>query len=291
MKDLISRAAWEIYGAEHLVVLTGAGISTESGIPDFRSPGGLWEKYDPTEFMYERFMADPKRIWEMSLTMKEEGDLDMEEAEPNPAHTAIAELEAMGYLKCVITQNVDNLHQKAGSKDVIEFHGNLLFGRCISCSQRYPIKAIEAQIERAGLPPRCEKCEGILKPDAVFFGEPIPPHALHRSISEARMADVMIVAGTSAVVYPAAELPFIAKRGGGFFSTSVTEPSQNAGAVVIEINNEPTALTGRVSDYIILGMVGTILPRIVQEVKELEKQKGKSAERGQADRPPKPTRQ
>jgi NAD-dependent deacetylase len=275
MKDLIKRAAWDIYGAQHVVALTGAGVSTESGIPDFRSPGGLWEKYDPMEFMYERFMSNPKRIWEMSLTMKREGDLDMAEAMPNPAHLALAQLEAMGYLKCVITQNVDNLHQKAGSSDVIEFHGSLLWGRCISCSQRYPTDAIDHKIDAGELPPRCSACGGILKPDAVFFGEPIPPQALQRSISEARCSDVMIVAGTSAVVYPAAELPFIAKRGGGFFSTAVTEPSPNVGAIVIEINDEPTQLTGKVSDYLILGKVGKVLPEIVAELRNLERDKEK----------------
>lgn len=273
MKDLIKRAAWDILGAQHVVALTGAGISTESGIPDFRSPGGLWEKYDPMEFMYDRFISDPKRIWEMSSKMKHEGDLDMAEAKPNPAHTALAELESMGFVKCVITQNVDNLHQKGGSKDVIEFHGNLLFARCISCSRQFELSEVEKIIDKNGLPPRCKKCEGILKPDAVFFGEPIPPEALQRSLAEAKKADVMIVAGTSAVVYPAAELPFVAKKGGGFFSTSVTEPSPNVGAVIIEVNDEPTQLTGRISDYLIQGKVGTILPEVVKEVKALMKDK------------------
>jgi NAD-dependent deacetylase len=225
------------------------------------------------EFMYDRFISDPTRIWEMSTKMKHEGDLDMAEAKPNPAHTALAELEKLGFMKCVITQNVDNLHQKGGNKDVIEFHGNLLYGRCISCSRRFSVSEVEKIIAKKGLPPRCKKCEGILKPDAVFFGEPIPPEALQRSISEAKKADVMIVAGTSAVVYPAAELPFVAKRGGGFFSTSVTEPSPNVGAVIIEVNDEPTQLTGRVSDYLIQGKVGTILPEIVEEVKALMKDK------------------
>jgi NAD-dependent deacetylase len=275
MKDLIKRAAWDIYGAQHVVALTGAGVSTESGIPDFRSPGGLWEKYDPMEFMYERFMSNPRRIWEMSLKMKREGDLDMAEAQPNPAHLALADLETMGYLKCIITQNVDNLHQKAGSKDVIDFHGSLLWGRCISCGERYSTDTIDRKIDAGQLPPRCTACDGILKPDAVFFGEPIPPPALQRSIAEARRSDVMIVAGTSAVVYPAAELPFIAKRGGGFFSTAVTEPSPNVGAIVIEINDEPTQLTGKVSDYLIIGKVGTVLPEIVRELKQLERDKGK----------------
>jgi len=275
MKDLIKRAAWDIYGAQHVVALTGAGVSTESGIPDFRSPGGLWEKYDPMEFMYDRFISNPKRIWEMSIRMKREGDLDMAEAMPNPAHLALARLEKMGYLKCVITQNVDNLHQKAGSSDVIEFHGNLLWGRCINCSKRYPTEAINKMTDTGELPPRCDSCGGVLKPDAVFFGEPIPPQALQRSISEARRSDVMIVAGTSAVVYPAAELPFIAKRGGGFFSTSVNEPSPNIGAIVIEINDEPTPLTGKVSDYLILGKVGTVLPEIIEELERLETDKKK----------------
>lgn len=272
MKDLIKRAAWEIFGAQYVVALTGAGISTESGIPDFRSPGGLWEKYDPMEFMYDRFISNPKRIWEMSVKMKHEGDLDMADAKPNPAHLALAEMEALGYLKCVITQNVDNLHQKAGSSDVIEFHGNLLWARCISCSERYPLEAVDKIVEKGGLPPRCEKCNGVLKPDAVFFGEPIPPKALQRSLAEARASDVMIVAGTSAVVYPAAELPFVAKRGGGFFSTSVTEPSPNVGAIIIEINDEPTQLA-KISDYLILGKLGTILPEIVKELKKLMKDK------------------
>ncbi len=274
MKNLIKRAAWDIYGAQHVVVLTGAGVSTESGIPDFRSPGGLWEKYDPMEFMYERFMSNPKRIWEMSIRMKREGDLDMAEALPNPAHLALAELEAMGYVKCVITQNVDNLHQKAGSTDVIEFHGSLLWGRCINCGERYSTDAIDRKIDTGELPPRCTACGGILKPDAVFFGEPIPPQALQRSIAEARRSDVMIVAGTSAVVYPAAELPFIAKRGGGFFSTAVIEPSPNVGAIVIEINDEPTQLTGKVSDYLILGKVGNVLPEVVNELKKLQQDSG-----------------
>lgn len=277
MKDLIKRAAWDIYGAQHVIALTGAGVSTESGIPDFRSPGGLWEKYDPMEFMYERFISNPKRIWEMSLEMKREGDLDMAEAMPNQAHLALSELEAMGYLKCIITQNVDNLHQKAGSGDVIEFHGNLLWGRCIDCSRRYATDAIDDKIGEGQIPPRCSECGGILKPDAVFFGEAIPPEALERSISEARSADVMIVAGTSAVVYPAAELPFIAKRGGGFFSTAVTEPSPNVGAIVIEVNDEPTQLTGKVSDYIILGKVGKVLPEIVTELRKLEQDRGKKS--------------
>ena len=273
MKDLIKRAAWDIYGAEHVVALTGAGVSTESGIPDFRSPGGIWEKYDPMEFMYDRFIANPKKIWEMSIKMKHEGDLDMGEAKPNPAHIALAELEGLNFLKCVITQNVDNLHQKGGSKDVIEFHGNLLYARCISCSRQYPLSEAEELIEKGGLPPRCKKCEGILKPDAVFFGEAIPSEALTKSLAEAKKADVMIVAGTSAVVYPAAELPFVAKKGGGFMSTSVTEPSHNVGAIIIEINDEPTQLTGKVSDYLIEGKVGTIIPEVVKELKELMKDK------------------
>ena len=273
MKDLIKRAAWDIYGAQHVVALTGAGVSTESGIPDFRSPGGIWEKYDPMEFMYERFMSDPKKVWEMSIKMKNEGDLNMADAEPNPAHLSLSEMESMGYLKCVITQNVDNLHQKAGSKDVIEFHGNLLWGRCISCRNRYPLNEVEAMIEAGELPPRCKKCQGVLKPDAIFFGESIPPDALRRSLSEATKADVMIVAGTSAVVYPAAELPYVAKKGGGFLSTSVTEPDPNVGAIIIEVNDEPTQLTGRISDYIILGKVGTILPEIVKEINALKDKK------------------
>jgi len=267
---LIDKVADLIINSKRVVAFTGAGVSTESGISDFRSPGGIWSKYDPDDFTYQKFVRDSitrKNIWQ--LMAKE----FMVEADPNQAHYAIAELERLGKLQCVITQNVDNLHQKGGSKDVIEFHGNLLYARCISCSRQYPLSEAEELIEKGGLPPRCKKCEGILKPDAVFFGEAIPSEALTKSLAEAKKADVMIVAGTSAVVYPAAELPFVAKKGGGFMSTSVTEPSHNVGAIIIEINDEPTQLTGKVSDYLIEGKVGTIIPEVVKELKELMKDK------------------
>lgn len=170
-------------------------------------------------------------------------------AKPNPAHLALAKLEKIGKLRCIITQNIDNLHQKAGNTSVIDFHGNTSSLVCLECSRKY--KLDDFSLEK--IPPRCE-CMGLLKPDVVFFGEPIPVEALYRSQEEASKCDLMLVIGTSAVVQPAASLLGIAKR---------------AGATVIEINPEPTPITGIVSDFIIEGKAGEVLPRIVEEVEKI----------------------
>ncbi len=264
---LIDRAVDLLLRSKYTVVLTGAGISTESGVPDFRSPGGIWERYDPTLFFYARFVAEPEVVWKCLIEMNSSGSLSLWDARPNRGHVALAELEDMGLVKAVITQNVDNLHQKAGSRTVIEFHGNMLVFRCLGCGRRYGYEQL-LEIIAAGtpLPPRCE-CGGVLKPDAVFFGEAIPADALNESFRHAQECDLMLVVGTSAQIEPAASLPIVAKgmhsmfRGMGAFFSKIASH-------VIEINREPTPLTGEVSDFLIQGSAGEILSLIVQKVEE-----------------------
>jgi NAD-dependent deacetylase len=244
-EDKIKEVVREIVSATTKVVaLTGSGISAESGIPTFRDKGGLWMKYDPMEYAHiASFRAHPEKSWKMLLELV--GPLN--KAKPNPGHLSLAELEKMGILTTIITQNIDGLHQEAGNTDVIEFHGNNRYVICLSCKKRYKFNDISTEI----LPPKCE-CSGILKPDAVFFGEPIPTHALNRAYEVSGNCKVMLVVGTSSVVYPAASMPEFAKR---------------SGAIIIEINPETTPLTQGVSDYYIKGNAGEVMPSIVKEVK------------------------
>ena len=245
MRDLIQRAAQALRSARKTIALTGAGISAESGIPTFRDPGGLWDRFDPEEYAtIEAFRRHPGKVWRM---MKEFTELKT--ARPNPGHLGLAQLEQMGFLRCLITQNVDNLHQDAGSRDVIEFHGNMRQVVCQKCSKVLPL----AEIPLETLPPYCG-CGGVFKPAGVFFGEPIPVHALYRSQEEARNCDLILVIGTSAVVYPAADIPRVAKQ---------------AGAQVIEINPERTDLTDWVSDFIIQEKAGVAIPQVVDAIKAM----------------------
>jgi NAD-dependent deacetylase len=247
MDDLIKRAASDLAAATYAVALTGAGISTESGIPPFRGKGGLWERYDPMEVAHiDAFIQDPAKVW--TVLIKQMKDI-VDRARPNDAHLGLVKLEKLGILKTVITQNVDGLHQMAGSQDVIEFHGNFAWQRCMDCNRR--IKTSDVDMSR--IPPRCD-CHGILRPDAVFFGELIPSQALWRSRQAASDCDLMLVIGTSAEVQPAASMPVIAKE---------------SGAKVIEINSEPTPLTADISDYLILGKAGVIMSRILAELEQL----------------------
>jgi NAD-dependent deacetylase len=246
MDDLIKLAAEDLAAARNVVALTGAGISTESGIPPFRGKGGLWEKFDPMEIAHiDAFMKDPARVW--NLLIKEMKAI-VDTARPNDAHKGLARLEQMGKLKTVITQNIDGLHQAAGNTDVIEFHGNFAWQRCMDCSQKYETR----QVDISQIPPRC-RCGGILRPDAVFFGEMIPQEAMWRSKQAASDCDLMLVVGTSAVVQPAALMPLFAKK---------------TGAKIIEINPQETPLTVEVSDYLIKGRAGEVMNRIMQELKQ-----------------------
>lgn len=250
MNKTLEKAADILASARNAVALTGAGISTESGIPDFRSPGGLWTKIDPGEFSIDRFLQNPARFWKMSLDLKNSGDFDLASATPNAAHYALASMESKGIIKCVITQNVDNLHQKAGSIEVVEFHGNLLRAVCMKCKTLEPIEKVEQRISSGQQEtPRCNKCGGLLKPDAVFFGEPIPSKALMISQIQSQKCDALLVIGTSLQVFPAAQIPIAAK---------MKSPS----ATIIEINREPSALHSQVTDLLILGSAGEILTQI-----------------------------
>jgi NAD-dependent deacetylase len=203
-----------IMQSSKVVVFTGAGISTESGIPDFRSPGGIWSRYDPEDFTIQKFLSGPaarKTIWKMSL----EGGL-LAEAEPNLAHHAIAELYQSGKLDCVITQNIDNLHQKAGvpGDRVFELHGNMEWVVCLSCHRRFPMPEVLRRIEEGVEVPDCPECKGILKPDAVFFGEALPQETLQEAIRRAKNCDLLVVIGSTLVIYPAAYIPTYAKEAG-----------------------------------------------------------------------------
>ena len=243
----IQRAAEDLLNAHRAIAFTGAGISVESGIPDFRSATGLWSKYSPEEYAtIDAFRADPKKVWKMLTEMMSL----VIQAKPNPAHIGLADLEKMGKLEAVITQNVDGLHQAAGSRNVIEFHGSNATLSCLSCGSTVQTEGLSLD----DLPPTCPQCRSIMKPDVVFFGEPIPWEAQSKAMEAARRCDLVLVIGTSAVVYPAVEIPITAKE---------------SGAKLIEINVELTPLTHQVSDYIIQGRSGEILPRLVETLKTL----------------------
>jgi NAD-dependent deacetylase len=261
MMDLIKKAADHLRKSAYAIALTGAGMSTESGIPDFRGPSGVWTKNPEAERKayqrYELFQENPIAYWEERLSGPSLlGDLD--KIAPNPGHYALAELERMGHLKAVVSQNIDNLHQRAGTRRVLDYHGNESRLRCASCHARYEKAEYDLEgLRREGrLPPLCRECGGVVKLDTVHFGEPIPPDVAEGSIAEVEKCDLMLICGTSAVVYPFAHLPVQLKQRFG------------AKATIVEINAEPTPLTkGGVSDYLIQGKTGQILPQIVDAVK------------------------
>ncbi len=263
-RSLIASAASDLYNARYAIALTGAGVSTESGIPDFRGPSGIWTRNPEEERRayrsYERFLEDPKTWWKQSVASSRTGLGNLWDAKPNHGHIALANLEAAGFIKCVITQNIDALHERAGSKHVLEYHGSFMKLRCTSCSSRFYREQfdIEKLSQEDALPPRCPACKGILKSDTVSFGEPIPSDVAYESLDEAGKCDLMLICGTSAVVYPFANLPSVAK--------------QRSGVRIIEINAEPTPLTrDGISDYLILGKTGVILPAIAEAVWKLAK--------------------
>jgi len=280
MENLIERAANDIANSKYAIALSGAGISTESNIPDFRGPKGIWTTDREAEAKayerYELFLQDPKSYWEEVLYTRY-GALyrAVGQAEPNPGHYALAELERDGVMKCVITQNIDGLHEKAGSKNLLEYHGSARKLRCISCGSRFGIE--EFSFEQ--LPPYCSKCGRALKYDVVHFKEPIPQDVSARSEEEAVNCDLMLICGTSAVVYPFASLPRIAKRHSGGLPSGLYVSERKSDTKIIEVNAEPTPLTHEgVSDYLIQGKTGQILPQIASTVKA--KIGGKSGPQG-----------
>lgn len=245
MEKLLNQAAEIIYNSKSTLALTGAGISVESGIPDFRSAGGLWSRFDPEEYAtITAFRENPEKIWNM---LREMGEL-VEQAKPNDAHLGMGELESMGFLHCIITQNIDNLHQAGGAKNVIEYHGNSSSLSCLWCGNRYSVEE-----KRGEYPPKCQ-CLKILKPDVIFFGEAIPVDALNRSFQLAGAAQALMVVGTSAAVSPANTIPVVAKQNG---------------AKIIEINKERTHLTDSVTDVFLQGGAGEIIKALVAETRKL----------------------
>jgi len=243
MDKKITDTARIIKNSKKMCALTGAGISAESGIDPFRGKNGIWNRYDPEEYAHiDSFMRNPGKVW----VMLKELLAVINSAEPNLGHKSLARLEEMGFLKSIITQNVDGLHQAGGSKKVIEFHGSNAFVLCMECGKKYNSKEISCET----LPPKCA-CGGILRPDVVFFGEQIPPKALSESFSEARSCDVMLVIGTSALVTPAADIPVAAKENG---------------AKIIEINPERTPLSIDIADITIEASAGRALPAIIEAI-------------------------
>ena len=250
----IEEAAELLAGASHAVVLAGAGMSKESGIPTFRGEGGLWTiRGEPPLNQYETFSMDPRRWWERRLEQEgsDEFAAAVDAARPNPGHLALAELEALGAVGHVISQNIDDLHRRAGQRALTEIHGNRFWMRCIACESRWP--RAEFPVDPANLPPRCAQpgCTGIVKGDTVMFGEPIPPTALRRCADETAQADLFLSVGTSAVVYPAAQYPILAAQ---------------RGVPLIEVNPEPTPLTP-LAAVVLRGTSGDVLPRLVEAVR------------------------
>jgi NAD-dependent deacetylase len=252
--DHVEQVAEALVRWRHGAALTGAGISVDSGIPDFRSPGGLWERFDPMDYAsIDAFRRDPARVWKML------GALDqlLRTARPNPAHLALARLERLGVLEGLVTQNVDNLHQAAGSKRVVEFHGNGSRLRCLRCDRVEPAAAIR----ELGSPPRCRTCAEVLKPDVVFFGEMIPEQAMRAAMELVQRCKVMLVVATSATVAPASLIPLLASQNGAF---------------VVELNLAPTELTSS-CDVAVHASVTESLPLIADRVEAMLEDTSKGA--------------
>lgn len=237
-------AAAALADADLAVALTGAGVSTESGVPDFRSDGGVWSAFDESDFTITRFHADPDGFWDDWLEL-EEGLLPAD-AEPNPAHRSLAALESAGHLDAVLTQNVDGLHQAAGSRNVVELHGSGARAACRGCDASFDAEVIERRARERGEAPRCENCGDVVKPDAVLFGERLPDVPLRTAQDLARDCDAMLVVGTSLTVEPAGSLP---------------REAVETGADLVVINDEPTEADG-VADVVLRGTAGTLVPEL-----------------------------
>ena len=250
----LDQAARLMVESRHLVALAGAGLSVESGVPPYRGPGGLWTKFgQPPMLSYPEFIRDPGLWWETRLSDEVqpgnpvyEMKRALERAEPNSGHYSLVELETRGLLKHTLTQNVDNLHRRAGSRNLLEIHGNRSWLRCVNCGYR----CLRDEFTLNRVPPGCPECEGVIKPDTVMFGEPIPAGVLQACLDQADKCDCMLLVGTSGTVNPAAQLPLMAKQGG---------------SKLIEINPSETPLTPY-CDLALAGPSGELLPLLVERV-------------------------
>jgi NAD-dependent protein deacetylase/lipoamidase len=236
--DLFDKAIALLRKAGNTVALTGAGASTESSIPDFRGKNGLWSRYDPIEYgTLGAFKADPVKVWQMLA-----GLLDIVDTKPNKGHKGLAVLEQLGLLNGIITQNIDGLHRKGGSRNIIEFHGGLDTFSCLACGAGYDLGFVQA----GKLPPHCQSCGAILKPDIIFFDELISDTVLNRTEEMLASVDLLLVAGTSCQVQPAARIPFIV---------------YNRGGKIIEINREPVLQD--IAAVTLKGSFATIMEKLV----------------------------
>jgi NAD-dependent deacetylase len=252
LNQLIEFAAKLVIEASKILVFTGAGMSTESGIPDFRSPGGIWSKYDPSDFLYQKIISDEgarEKYWKMSA----EYYGTMKSALPNPGHLAIKHLEDAGKLLALVTQNIDNLHQKAGNsvEKIIEIHGNAFSVSCLNCGRKYERDLIEDRLRSGIKVPYCDDCSGILKPDTISFGQAMPQDKVQESLRLARECDLCVVLGSSLVVYPAASIPAYALE---------------HGAKLLIINRDETPLD-QTADLVIHESAGQVLPKILKDLR------------------------
>jgi NAD-dependent deacetylase len=233
--------------AESICVLTGAGISAESGVETFRGSNGLWSKLKPEELAsFDAFMRNPELVWEW-YNYRKKIILDVK---PNPAHSALARLEELANDFTLVTQNIDNLHRRAGSKNILELHGNIERSYCIGCGKYFA----HVEITPEKKVPRCSSCNGIIRPDVVWFGEMLPEGVFETAVGAANRCELFFSIGTSAVVYPAASLPLTAR---------------NNGAYVVEINMEQTEISHKVQETL-LGKAGEILPDLIRVREEIK---------------------
>jgi NAD-dependent deacetylase len=253
MKSEIEQVAGWIITSKRTVVFTGAGLSTESGIPDFRSPGGLWDRYNPEDFYFQNFIssqASREKYWQMATDMYD----PMKQAQPNPAHLTIAEMERMEKLDCVITQNIDGLHHKAGNspEKIIELHGTAMHVTCLSCHKRYDRDGVQERIRQGIKAPACDDCGGPLKPATISFGQAMPERETQEAYHHSSLCDLFIVIGSSLIVQPAASMPGVAKR---------------SGARLVIINRDPTPFDD-VADIVIHGQAGPTMKDILEELRK-----------------------
>ena len=253
-KKKIHEAALLLLDSENAIALTGAGVSTESGIPDFRGEGGIWEKYKPEVYgNIQAFIKDPSKFWQLAEKIAPK----LFSAKPNPGHIALAELEKMDILKAIITQNVDELHQLAGNIMVYEVHGNINRFNCFGCKASYTKEQVLYKLKKNKKEaPTCDFCSAPLKPSVVLFGEGLPTFEIHMSKDLAIKADVMLIAGSSLEVVPVSDLPLYTVREGG---------------KLIIVNDQPTYMDER-AEVVIHHKTGIILPLIVEEIKKLREE-------------------
>jgi NAD-dependent deacetylase len=242
MKNNLSKAASHLKNSCYTVVFTGAGISAESGIPTFRGDSGFWSKYDPMSLELGFFQNHPEKSWKV---LKEIFFEYLVDARPNPAHFALAEMEQLGLIEAIITQNIDNLHQLAGNRKIYEFHGSTRQMICLDCGQLICSDQVSLEI----LPPRCKLCQGILKPNLVFFNEMVPAAVSEKAFITAEKAEVLLMVGTTGEILPAAHLPYTAK--------------EENNAVIIEVNPQKSLYTSKVTDIFLQGKAGEILPQLL----------------------------